>query len=242
MEVLREAKTWIVDGDEAMLRPRRALATLSRVHPVAMAAPARAHSPPTPPNDAAEPPAKRARVASPPPVQASPVASTSALSYGTGLHLAPMVRIGTLPTRLLCAYLAGGREGRQLTHRTQQRSSTARSSCGGPRSLTRPLSAVLARWMVCHPYQKRLRHQLTRVNNSTHGHDQVRQEGPLDLRVPPAREVTRDLPARQRGPGPRRPGGQGRPGRRRWRRAQLRLPEAVLALRWHGGCAVESSR
>lgn len=57
---------------------------------------ARPHSPPTPPNvDSAERAWKRHRVNEP------PVASTSRLPYDKGLHLAPMVRIGTLPVRLL---------------------------------------------------------------------------------------------------------------------------------------------
>ncbi|KAK4700769.1 tRNA-dihydrouridine synthase 2, partial [Phenoliferia sp. Uapishka_3] len=69
-----------------------------------MSTPARSHSPPTPPASS-EPSAKRVRLTSPAldlEPATNPVASTSALPYGTGLHLAPMVRIGTLPTRLLC--------------------------------------------------------------------------------------------------------------------------------------------
>jgi hypothetical protein len=62
--------------------------------------PTRSHSPPTPP-PAQSPPAKRIRLDPP---AAGPVASTSALPYGDGLHLAPMVRIGTLPVRLLGAF------------------------------------------------------------------------------------------------------------------------------------------
>lgn len=82
-----------------------------------MATSSRAHSPSTPPNAADEPSAKRVRLSSPSPPVApaavpatttAPVASTSALPYGMGLHLAPMVRIGTLPTRLLGASLFGG--------------------------------------------------------------------------------------------------------------------------------------
>lgn len=64
-----------------------------------MAGTIRAHSPPTPPSLCEEPAAKRVKVSSVP-----PVASTSALPYGKGLHLAPMVRIGTLPTRLIGKY------------------------------------------------------------------------------------------------------------------------------------------
>lgn len=64
-----------------------------------MAGTIRAHSPPTPPSIPEEPASKRIKLSSLP-----PVASTSALPYGKGLHLAPMVRIGTLPTRLLGQY------------------------------------------------------------------------------------------------------------------------------------------
>lgn len=63
----------------------------------------RSHSPPTP-NDYEEdeqPLTKRMRMTSPPHPSVNPIASTSKLPYEKGLHLAPMVRIGTLPTRLL---------------------------------------------------------------------------------------------------------------------------------------------
>ncbi|ORY57095.1 hypothetical protein BCR35DRAFT_355514 [Leucosporidium creatinivorum] len=57
----------------------------------------RSHSPPSLPTPLS-PPAKRQRLQSPP----SSVANVQAeLPYADGLHLAPMVRIGTLPMRLL---------------------------------------------------------------------------------------------------------------------------------------------
>ncbi|KAM0751291.1 FMN-linked oxidoreductase [Meredithblackwellia eburnea MCA 4105] len=72
-----------------------------------MSSTSRAHSPPTPPgsDDDQSRVAKRVKLAEEDDSKEDkvhvPVASTSTLPYGTGLHLAPMVRIGTLPTRLL---------------------------------------------------------------------------------------------------------------------------------------------
>ncbi|GAA5892898.1 hypothetical protein JCM6882_006889 [Rhodosporidiobolus microsporus] len=56
---------------------------------------ARSRSPPTPPGTVDEPAAKRQRLNDDEPVQ------RRTLPYGQGMHLAPMVRIGTLPVRLL---------------------------------------------------------------------------------------------------------------------------------------------
>lgn len=60
----------------------------------------RSHSPPTSDSNDYEPLTKRMRMTSPS-TSINPIASTSKLPYDKGLHLAPMVRIGTLPTRLL---------------------------------------------------------------------------------------------------------------------------------------------
>lgn len=79
------------------------LARMSSTYSAAPTPPttARSRSPPSSP----EPSNKRLKldtevVKTPAPAQ--PKASTSKLPYSKGLHLAPMVRIGTLPTRLMC--------------------------------------------------------------------------------------------------------------------------------------------
>ncbi|GAA5948691.1 hypothetical protein JCM21900_005262 [Sporobolomyces salmonicolor] len=90
----------------------------SRSRPPSAMPASRAHSPPTPPPDpSAEPPAKRQRLDQPvqpdrprpDPAPAPPIESVEdtltqkprSLPYAQGMHLAPMVRIGTLPVRLL---------------------------------------------------------------------------------------------------------------------------------------------
>lgn len=75
----------------------------------------RPHSPPTP-SSPSSPPSKRARLSPSTAVDTTPVASTSTLPYGDGLHLAPMVRIGTLPMRLLGEFsLSSSGVGDKLT-------------------------------------------------------------------------------------------------------------------------------
>ena len=96
------------------------LATMSSTHSAAPTPPAQASARSRSPPSSPEGPSKRAKLDDAPGVQATaqPTASTSKLPYSKGLHLAPMVRIGTLPNRLLCQSgpeagwtLAGGARG-----------------------------------------------------------------------------------------------------------------------------------
>jgi hypothetical protein len=116
------------------------------------------HSPPTPtassslssPAPSSASGVKRARLDTVQQIHA-PVASTSKLPYDRGLHLAPMVRIGTLPVRLLCQSHTQGDDDaslsllvHSLTPRSRgsmlQPSSTAQNWSGAQKSLTKPSS------------------------------------------------------------------------------------------------------
>lgn len=91
-----------------------------RTRPSSTMASTRSRSPPTPLEDLDEPSAKRQRLEEAAPVvqvnsveaEKFPTKRKRTLPYGVGMHLAPMVRIGTLPMRLL------GVSFRSPSHRT----------------------------------------------------------------------------------------------------------------------------
>lgn len=80
-----------------------------------------------------------------PPTTKTPRKRTAQLPYDSGMHLAPMVRIGTLPVRLTgelpyLSYLAPLSQTRRLTSLALKPSSTAPNSFGVQKSSTRPSS------------------------------------------------------------------------------------------------------